>query len=94
MTQSPCTHAINGRQIQCSMRNNRTVSIGVCLLTCKDYEGPERTDELKAKLIPLTVSRGVGDTIAKVTRAIGVKPCGGCKKRQEALNRIFPYERT
>ena len=36
-------------------------------------------------------SRGVGDTIAKVTKAVGIKPCGKCKKRQEALNKRFPY---
>lgn len=36
-------------------------------------------------------SRGLGDTIAKVTKAIGIKPCGGCKKRQEKLNELFPY---
>lgn len=38
-------------------------------------------------------SRGLGDTIAKVTSAIGIKPCGGCKERQEWLNRAFPYRR-
>lgn len=37
-------------------------------------------------------SRGVGDTVAKVTKAFGVKPCGRCKKRQEALNKILPYK--
>ena len=37
-------------------------------------------------------SRGVGDTIAKITKAVGVKPCGKCKKRQEALNKAFPYK--
>jgi hypothetical protein len=36
-------------------------------------------------------SRGLGDTIAKVTRALGIKECGGCKKRKEALNRLVPY---
>ena len=36
-------------------------------------------------------SKGLGDTIAKVTKAFGVKPCGGCKKRQEKLNKLFPY---
>jgi len=36
-------------------------------------------------------SRGFGDTIAKMTTALGIKPCGGCKKRQEKLNRAFPY---
>ena len=36
-------------------------------------------------------SRGLGDTVAKVTRAVGIKPCGGCKQRQKALNKLFPY---
>ena len=36
-------------------------------------------------------STGLGDTIAKATKAIGIKPCGGCKKRQAALNEKFPY---
>jgi hypothetical protein len=40
---------------------------------------------------PPRKSRGLGDTIAKITSALGVKPCGGCKKRQEALNRLVPY---
>ena len=37
-------------------------------------------------------SRGLGDTVAKVTSAFGVKPCGKCKKRQQALNDMFPYK--
>jgi len=40
----------------------------------------------------VTGSRGLGDTIAKMTKAVGIKPCGGCKKRQAALNKIFPYK--
>lgn len=47
-------------------------------------------------------SRGLGDSIAKVTKATGIravvdaaskkmnKPCG-CKGRQEKLNKLFPY---
>ena len=47
-------------------------------------------------------SKGLGDTIAKITKATGIKKvvdtvvkktgkdCG-CKKRQETLNRLFPY---
>jgi len=38
-------------------------------------------------------SRGLGDTVAKLTRKLGIKPCGGCKKRQELLNRLVPYKR-
>lgn len=36
-------------------------------------------------------SRGLGDTIAKVTRKLGIKPCGGCKERQKLLNALVPY---
>jgi len=47
-------------------------------------------------------SRGLGDTIAKITHATGIAqaveavsnatgvPCG-CKERQEWLNRVVPY---
>jgi len=47
-------------------------------------------------------SSGLGDTVAKITHATGLdklselytqitgKPCG-CKERQEALNKLFPY---
>ena len=37
-------------------------------------------------------SRGLGDTIAKVTKAVGIKPCGGCKARQAKLNTLVPYK--
>jgi hypothetical protein len=40
---------------------------------------------------PKAPSRGLGDTIAKLTRKLGIKPCGGCKKRQKRLNELFPY---
>lgn len=36
-------------------------------------------------------SRGLGDTIAKATTALGIKPCGGCKERQKLLNKLVPY---
>jgi len=47
-------------------------------------------------------SKGLGDTVAKFTKATGIKkvvdtvskvtkkPCN-CGKRQENLNRLFPY---
>ena len=50
-------------------------------------------------------SRGLGDSLAKFTKATGIhslahagarafgkKGCG-CKKRQEALNKKFPYKK-
>lgn len=48
-------------------------------------------------------SKGLGDSIAKVTHATGIAkavetvtqavgiPDCGCKKRQEQLNKLFPY---
>jgi len=36
-------------------------------------------------------SRGVGDTVAKLAAAVGVKPCAKCNKRKERLNRAMPY---
>lgn len=38
------------------------------------------------------VSKGVGDTIKKVTDTLGIKQCGGCKRRQALLNKMFPYK--
>ena len=37
-------------------------------------------------------SRGLGDTIAKVTSAVGIKPCRGCNERIEKLNKLVPYK--
>lgn len=47
-----------------------------------------------AIIMPVAVqrSRGVGDTIARITTAVGIKPCGGCAKRQAALNKMFSYK--
>mgnify|MGYP003132842932 FL=1 len=49
-------------------------------------------------------SKGLGDTIEKITKATGIKKvvetisktagkdCG-CKKRKDNLNRLFPYNK-
>ena len=37
-------------------------------------------------------SRGLGDTVAKITRKLGIEPCVKCKKRQQKLNEMFPYK--
>ena len=33
---------------------------------------------------------GLGAAIKTLTTAVGIKPCGGCKKRQVALDAIIP----
>jgi len=37
-------------------------------------------------------SKGIGDVIANVTKAIGIEPCKGCEKRRNTLNRLFPFK--
>lgn len=39
---------------------------------------------------PPKLTPGLGDAVAAATKAVGVKPCGGCRRRQEALNRATP----
>lgn len=42
------------------------------------------------------VSKGLGDTVSKAISAVSfnrIKPCGACKKRQEKLNKMFPYKK-
>ena len=39
---------------------------------------------------PEPAAPGLGDAVAAATKAVGVRPCGGCQRRQEALNRATP----
>lgn len=39
-------------------------------------------------------SKGLGDTIAKLTTAVGIKPCESCKKRKDKLNKLFPFKQV
>lgn len=32
-------------------------------------------------------SNALGERVAAITKAVGIKPCGSCQKRREALNR-------
>ena len=34
---------------------------------------------------------GLGDTLARFFRWLGVRACRRCKRRQRKLNRLFPY---
>ena len=35
---------------------------------------------------------GLGDLVKKGTDLLKIKQCGGCKKRQEWLNKKFPFK--
>jgi hypothetical protein len=34
---------------------------------------------------------GLGDVIKRATSVVGVRPCGGCRRRAEALNRRLAF---
>ena len=36
--------------------------------------------------------RGLGDVVKRVTDALHIPQCGGCKKRQEWLNKAVPFD--
>ena len=40
---------------------------------------------------PVERVRGLGDVVHKVTSKLGIRECGGCKKRREALNKAVPF---
>lgn len=54
---------------------------------------PEIKKYREQRLKEIEESKGLGDTVKKVTEKLGIKQCGGCKKRQEKLNRLFPYKK-
>ena len=35
---------------------------------------------------------GLGDVVSAVTKSLGIKECGGCAKRREALNKLVPFK--
>lgn len=40
----------------------------------------------------MSESKGLGDSIAKLTKAVGIKPCKSCEKRKNILNKLFPFK--
>lgn len=36
---------------------------------------------------------GLGDAVKRVTYAMGIKPCGGCERRAQVLNRWMYFSR-
>lgn len=82
----PCEHFCDGRCGALSL----SVSNAYCAEACT-VDDRASSKDIQAWVILTTPSRGLGDTISKVTAAIGIKPCVGCKKRAAALNNLVPY---
>jgi hypothetical protein len=34
---------------------------------------------------------GLGDAVKRVTTAVGIRTCGGCQRRAQALNRMLVF---
>ena len=67
-----------------------------------DFKGDKRTKEYKAwKAKHKAGSKGLGDTVEKITKATGIKKAVkflagedcGCDERQEKLNQVFRYKK-
>ena len=67
-----------------------------------EFKGDKRSKEFKAwKKKHAKASKGVGDTVDKITKATGIKKAVkwlagddcGCDERRDKLNYLFPYER-
>lgn len=52
--------------------------------------GNEALDAAMANASGRPPQPGLGDAVAAATKAVGVQPCGGCARRQQALNRATP----
>lgn len=62
----------------CKINAYAKPSLGICMKVCMMYDGPPR---------------GLGDVVAKVTKAVGIKPCVPCRERQAAMNRAIPFKK-
>ena len=52
------------------------------------YAGEIRRDNKKLEELAGTQGLGVGDLVAKLTKAFGIKPCSKCEQRRKVLNRL------
>lgn len=50
-----------------------------------------RDRPMRLRLPFLAEPVGAGTAIARLTEAVRVKPCGGCQKRKEALDRAVEF---
>lgn len=75
---------------KCSQCGETAPGASPPMLVCK-LDPDNKPEDLALAPEP---SKGLGDTVAKITTALGIKPCRPCKKRQEWLNKLVPYGNT
>lgn len=55
--------------------------------------GEEASNPRRVRLPGFTAGNevGLGDVIKRATSTVGIRPCGGCNRRAEALNRWVAF---
>lgn len=74
----------------CERRTSRNGNLRkppLFIVTGVDEPAPEQVTPEQ----PKQGFRGLGDVVAAATKAIGIKPCQACGRRQAALNRLVPF---
>jgi hypothetical protein len=56
-------------------------------MTMSKKETPDQPSRVRLPGFIRDEDIGLGDAIKRVTRAVGIRPCGGCERRAAALNR-------
>lgn len=89
--------------VEVSIRNHSFSETGRTMLRTYTLEQPDgrqdiyRVDVIDGKpvigelLKTIDPMAGLGDAVARVTKAMGFTPCSGCERRRQALNRIVPF---
>lgn len=88
-----CPEWMPGRLCEPAMEANAKWA-GSHFLHLDKMHRPQGQATTKTRLLELLSQRfpqarpGLGDLVAKTLTAVGIKPCGGCKQRAAALNRL------
>lgn len=53
---------------------------------------PSQTPLMQVPVPGLQRPIGIGDVIANITKAVGVKPCSPCQRRRVMLNKLFGFD--
>lgn len=78
---------------------SRDTEGGVAMSQSEDQSGTKNSDRSEARLqirLPGFVTDeqiGLGDVVKRATYAVGIRPCGGCQRRAETLNRWVAFRR-
>ena len=52
---------------------------------------PDQTEPILRIPAPVKKAVGLGDAVKNLTRAVGISPCQGCRRRAATLNRLIGF---